>query len=282
MTDKPKNQAKQKEEAKIFDSSLEQEIHALSEESLRKKVTNFFDTKEISHTQNSNIITKKIVPYILAALFLIYFFFHPFFAFINPISFVKTYVERQNLIYKLENEERFQIEQSYTLAKEYANLEKNQTSSGNTMLEGIASVRANHIKLYSVLKAIDDITRSVIAENDIIQRISLGPIMFQKDSLQLEFSGIKFFAHIQKEGSPTSALLVAARFIEKLKESTMFDNVTTGDFALKTELTPAGKSESFIPVKVTLVIKPDFISKTSILDIKKTLTGSVLPVTPLK
>lgn len=280
MTDKPKNQAKQKVEEKIFDTSLEQEIQLLTDTSLKRKVSDFFITKDNSSTK-SNTMVASFGIVALFLLILVYFFFHPFFTFINPLSFAKANSETMNLLSTLEREERVQTEQSYTLAKDYANLEKNQTTSGSTMLEGIATIRADHIKLYVILKAIDDITRSVIAENDIIQRISLGPILFQKDTLTLEFTGIKFFAHVKKDESPTSALAVSAKFIEKLKTSNMFDNVTTGDFALKTETSLLGNSESFIPVKVTLVIKPDFVIQTTLQDIKKTLTGATLPMQPI-
>lgn len=101
-----------------------------------------------------------------------------------------------------------------------------------------------------VLTGIDQVIREVVSANTILRQISIGNMLFDKDTQQIILENVRI---MQGESmNPESPVSLAGKLVDAFEASRYFKNVKASDLALKEQITSTGSGSTFTPVNLQM------------------------------
>ncbi len=101
-----------------------------------------------------------------------------------------------------------------------------------------------------MLTGVDQVVREVVSANSILRQITIGNILFDKESGQIVLESVRI---MKGEGGSVqeSTVSLAGKLVESLESSPYFKDVQSSDLAIKEQVTGTG-SNIFTPVNVQM------------------------------
>lgn len=101
-----------------------------------------------------------------------------------------------------------------------------------------------------MLTGVDQVIREVVSANSILRQITIGTILFDKESGQIVLENVRI---MKGEGGSVqeSTVSLAGKLVESLEASPYFKDVQSSDLAVKEQVTGTG-SNIFTPVSVQM------------------------------